>query len=114
MSYNKKAPTPCLEDYCHNSSVFQGRCQTHRTLPWQGSTRKQRLPNDWNTRRNIILSRSRICYLCGGDGADTVDHIIPNDDHSLENLGAVHDRVEPHCHRYKSSKEGNDSQRLKK
>jgi 5-methylcytosine-specific restriction protein A len=36
-----------------------------------------------------------------------VDHKTPGDDHGDDNLGAVHDRNYPHCHRYKSSREGN-------
>jgi 5-methylcytosine-specific restriction protein A len=55
----------------------------------------------------VVLKRDRgVCYLCGKPGADRVDHVIPNDDHSLENLKAVHDAVAPHCHRFKSSQEG--------
>lgn len=54
----------------------------------------------------IVLKRdSGICYLCGEEGADTVDHIIAGDDHSLTNLAAVHDRTPPHCHRYKTSQD---------
>lgn len=60
----------------------------------------------------IVLRRDKgICYLCGGEGADTVDHIVPGDDHSLGNLAAVHDRIAPHCHRIKSSREGIDAQK---
>lgn len=104
------APTPCLEPDCHNHTTFHGRCETHQR-PWAGSTRKKRLPPDWQTRRLIVLKRDRgICYLCGADRADTVDHIKPGDDHSLENLAAVHDRTPPHCHRAKSSAEGNAAQ----
>lgn len=36
-----------------------------------------------------------------------MDHINPGDDHSDGNLAAVHDAVAPHCHRKKSSAEGN-------
>jgi 5-methylcytosine-specific restriction protein A len=52
-----------------------------------------------------------ICYICGGDGADRVDHIVAGDDHSLTNLAAVHDATPPHCHRAKSSAEGIDAQK---
>lgn len=105
------APTPCLEVGCHEHATHQGRCQTHQRPAWYGSTRKQRLPKDWTTRRLIVLKRDKgICYLCGQQGADTVDHIQQGDDHSLTNLAAVHDRVPPHCHRAKSSKEGLQAQ----
>ncbi|HEX5522815.1 MAG TPA: hypothetical protein VFX53_05175 [Pedococcus sp.] len=55
-----------------------------------------------------ILERDQgICYLCGGAGADAVDHVRHGDDHRDHNLAAVHDANPPHCHRYKSSREGN-------
>lgn len=101
------APTPCLETGCPDKAVHYGRCQQHQRPAWYGSTRKQRLPKDWAARRLIVLRRDQgICYLCGQPGADTVDHVTPGDDHSLNNLKAVHDAVEPHCHRAKSSQEG--------
>ncbi len=101
------ATTPCLTNGCYNIAEYSGYCKEHRRPAWEGSTRKSRLPKDWNTRRLIVLKRDKgICYLCNGEGADTVDHVIAGDDHSLENLKAVHDKVEPHCHRYKSSAEG--------
>jgi len=102
------APTPCLE--CSNHATHRGRCNDHQ-VPWKGSTRRSRLPSDWNTRRLIVLKRDKgICYLCNGKDADAVDHLVPGDDHNLNNLKAVHDRVEPHCHRAKSSAEGNAAQ----
>lgn len=105
------APTPCLEAGCPNHAKRQGRCENHQKA-WVGSTRRERLPKDWGTRRMIVLRRDKgICYLCGGEGADTVDHIVPGDDHSLGNLAAVHDRIAPHCHRKKSASEGHQAQR---
>jgi 5-methylcytosine-specific restriction protein A len=102
----KRAPTPCLVSGCNNHTVYKGRCEEHKPEFWVGSTRKERLPSDWNTRRRIVLSRdSGICYLCGNIGADTVDHVERGDNHDLDNLKAVHDRVYPHCHRYKTSRE---------
>jgi 5-methylcytosine-specific restriction protein A len=53
-----------------------------------------------------LRDHQRICHLCGGPGADTVDHVRPGDDHSDANLRPVHDKVAPHCHRAKSSREG--------
>lgn len=103
------APTPCLD--CHNYAVNRGRCKDHQ-VAWKGSTRRERLPADWRTRRIVVLKRDKgICYICKQEGADTVDHVIPGDDHGLHNLAAVHDRVPPHCHRKKSSEEGNAAQK---
>jgi 5-methylcytosine-specific restriction endonuclease McrA len=100
------APTPCLEG-CGNLAARFGRCKDHQKPQWFGSSRKKRLPQDWSTRRQIVLRRDRgICYLCNQPGADAVDHKVPGDDHSLTNLAAVHEHVAPHCHRLKSSQEG--------
>lgn len=109
----KYATTPCLETGCYEIATYQGRCDTHKRPAWEGSTRKKRLPPDWETRRRIILNRSNVCYLCGEAGADTVDHVNQSleDDHSLENLAPVHDRVYPHCHRYKTSMEANQAKK---
>ena len=76
---------------------------------WEGSTRRGRLPSGWATiiGPRILARDCSICHLCGQPGADTVDHKNRGDDHRDENLGAVHDRMPPHCHRYKSSREGN-------
>lgn len=76
---------------------------------WVGSTRAARLPPNWATeiRPRILARDNHTCHLCGGPGADRVDHITPGDDHTDANLAAVHDTVWPHCHRYKSSAEGN-------
>ena len=82
------------------------RPRTNRQ-PWASSTRLGRLPKDWPATRARILRRDRrICWICGGPGADAVDHVIPGDDHAETNLRAVHDRLPPHCHRRKSSIEG--------
>ena len=104
------APTPCLE--CDEYATHKGRCAKHQRAPWAGSTRSERLPKDWNTRRLIVLKRDKgICYLCNATGADTIDHVVPGDNHDLSNLKAVHDSTPPHCHRQKSSQEGHDALR---
>jgi 5-methylcytosine-specific restriction protein A len=104
------APTPCLEG-CGEHAVYQGRCKEHQKPKFLGSTRSKRLPPDWATRRQIVFKRDGgICYLCGNVGADTIDHIVAGDDHSLTNLAPVHDRTPPHCHRAKTSQEGNAAQ----
>lgn len=76
-------------------------------MAWEGSTRRARLPRDWHARRaRIMRIHGRVCHICGGPDADTVDHVRRGDDHSDDNLRPVHDRVPPHCHRRKSSSEG--------
>ena len=106
-----KAPTPCIETGCEGYVINNARCKEHQTY-WKGSTRRERLPKDWNTRRQIVFNRDKgICYLCGGTGADTVDHIVQGDDHSIENLALVHDKVPPHCHRKKTADEAQEARR---
>ena len=101
------APTPCAERGCPHLATYRGKCQTHQPKAWKQTTRKDRLPADWKTRRQIVLKTYKgICHICNRPNADSVDHIIAGDDHSLSNLRPVHDRIEPHCHRYKSSREG--------
>lgn len=76
---------------------------------WQGSTRKQRLPGNWETLRKRVLRRDG--YQCTAqlrdagrcpETATDVDHIKPNDDDSESNLTSL-------CgwhHQQKSSREG--------
>jgi hypothetical protein len=110
LRYKILAPTPCNEQGCSNKAIARGVCQEHKKPAFFGHNRKSRLPPDWRTRRLIVLKRDGgICYLCGEPGADTVDHVIPNDDNGLHNLKAVHDSAPPHCHRYKTSKEGTNA-----
>lgn len=78
---------------------------------YQGSTRGAATASaSWRKVRAAVLRRDDArCHLCGGPGADAVDHIIPvsqggSDD--LGNLAAIHDRVSPHCHRAKTAQEG--------
>lgn len=99
------APTPCID--CAKPAVYRGRCEVHRKPAWSGSTRGERLPDDWRTRRLIVLKRDKaVCWVCGGADADEVDHKTPGDDHSLGNLAPIHQQVAPHCHRFKSAAEG--------
>lgn len=77
---------------------------------WAGSTRRARLPANWRTELRPEAHRrnpTHICHVCGETGGDYLDHKNPGDDHSQENLDWIHDAVPPHCHRYKSSAEGN-------
>lgn len=76
---------------------------------WSGSTRLERLPEDWSSRRAYVFERDGFrCRALLPDGrrcindATDVDHIIPNDDDGYSNLQSLCD---PH-HRAKSSAEG--------
>jgi len=49
----------------------------------------------WRQLREIVLSTSDVCHLCGKNGATTVDHIIPLSiapelAHDLANLRPAH------------------------
>lgn len=80
---------------------------------WEGSTRKERLPSDWQERRRQVMLRDRRrCQwrdvpggqICGLQG-NQVDHIVRGDNHELSNLQVL---CEPH-HRIKSAREGGQS-----
>lgn len=69
---------------------------------WQGSSRRARLPDDWQRRRRRVLRRDAwTCYNCGGEASE-VDHIVAGDDHDEANLAAIC----ASCHRRKSAAEG--------
>ena len=98
------APTPCRVPECRNLANTGGACIDH-TPRWAGSTRGQRLPRDWNTRRSIVLRRDNsICYVCGSPASE-VDHKIAGDNHDLSNLASICNK----CHRAKSSSEGHEA-----
>ena len=81
---------------------------------WRGSDRKARLPSNWASEiRPAAHERNpeHICHICRQPGGDYLDHKKPGDDHSLDNLDWAHDRVPPHCHRYKTSREGLEAKR---
>lgn len=59
---------------------------------WHSSTRRERLPADWQQRRRTVLARDGyVCQLqlvgCTRDATE-VDHATPGDNHSLGNLRA--------------------------
>lgn len=76
-------------------------------MPWSSSNRLARLPHDWPQRKRAVRARDKgICYICGGPGADSVDHVVAGDNHALSNLALAHLNVWPFCHRKKSTYEG--------
>lgn len=77
-----------------------------------GAERLERFPPDWKAiKAEVWRRKGSRCYLCGQLGADTIDHVADPHDHRIENLAPVHDRHPPHCHRYKSSAQGNAKRR---
>lgn len=48
----------------------------------------------WKRARAYVLARSRICWICGHAGANSVDHIVPiaagGDPLALANLAPAH------------------------
>lgn len=83
--------------------------------PWDGSTRRSRLPANWAQLRADASRRNpmHICHWCGLPGGDELDHKRPGDDHSLDNLDWIHGRravargvSARNCHGEKSAGEG--------
>jgi 5-methylcytosine-specific restriction endonuclease McrA len=83
-------------------------------MAWEASNRKAELPADWQALRMRVLRRDGYrCQardsrgiLCGYP-ANQCDHIVPGNDHRVENLQAL-------CrwhHARKSSAEGNAARR---
>lgn len=102
---------PCLDvnngRKCYRSVVKNGYCAEHQRPAFFGGSYKQ--SPDWANKKATVLRRDKgVCYLCGGIGADSVDHVKPKSQggtDSLFNLKAVHDRVAPYCHQAKSQEE---------
>jgi 5-methylcytosine-specific restriction protein A len=75
-------------------------------MSWATSTRRSRLPSNWDTIRAYVLHRDDWrCQIrgprCAGRASD-VDHIERGDNHAVKNLQAA---CRP-CHASKSSREG--------
>jgi len=76
-------------------------------MAWETSDRKSRLPANWQAIRRQVKARARgRCEAthhargCGGWGTDA-DHIVPGDNHELNNLQWLSDA----CHRAKTATE---------
>ncbi|RSX46106.1 hypothetical protein D2E22_1678 [Bifidobacterium castoris] len=77
------------------------------TMSWYTSDRQSRLPEDWDRVRAMVRDRAHNhcqaathSVLCNGIGTDC-DHIVPGDDHSLDNLQWLNHN----CHRLKTARE---------
>lgn len=82
---------------------------------WQGSDRKDRLPEDWPARRSkrLKIDGGRCTWTlpsgkrCPRPATD-VDHRKPGDDHSMRNLRSLC----AHHHAKKSAAEGHQAKRV--
>lgn len=81
-------------------------------MSWESSTRV--VPPDWAKRKARVLARDgRVCHVCGGGGADEVDHLVPvarGGGHDYSNLAAIHARP---CHLEKTQAEAAEGRALK-
>ncbi|MCI3930188.1 HNH endonuclease [Streptomyces sp. AN091965] len=69
---------------------------------WNTSSRKSRLPADWEKRRKQVIERDVVCQICFVRVATVADHIVPmTDNHDLDALQGACDP----CHRVKTAKE---------
>lgn len=102
-------PPPCLQQGCFSESIKgKSYCKEHMPEAFAGNFRKERLPRDWDVIRTKVLIRDNyVCYVCNRDGADGVDHvnIEGGDNDNYSNLAAIHQNVEPFCHREKTARE---------
>lgn len=73
-----------------------------RVSGWQGSTRRDRLPKNWQAIRRAVLERDYYSCLICGRPANQVDHVQPGDNHHPSNLQSLC----PTHHTLKSSSEG--------
>lgn len=87
----------------------------HTRSPFEGSTRRERLPANWDELRaeGLLSNPTQICHWCGKPGGTDFDHKVPGDDHRQENLDWIHSwrdvkagRSTRNCHGEKTGAEG--------
>lgn len=103
-------PTRCGAVGCYQFATGRGRCEEHQPQPWAGRpSLRERYGLSGGALRTLkrrVAERDHgCCYICGGEGADELDHIIPVSQGGaaadLDNLGLAHAA----CHRAKSAAE---------
>lgn len=85
-------------------------CPDHGKVAWEGSTRRKRLPSDWERRRRYVLQRDPICKACDNALSVIGDHVVPNDDHGYDNLQGIC----ANCHTEKTQREAADARRARR
>lgn len=92
------APKLCLglpDRSCLNLTSRGPRCPDC-TRAWdmrRGGARERGYDREYEANKEFVLSKSKICWLCGGDGADTADHVIPRargGSNAVSNLRPAH------------------------
>lgn len=88
----------------------RGRCDEHQPQPWAGrSSPRERYGMSSGTmralKRQVMARDNGCCYICGGEGAEELEHKTPISQdgapRDLDNLGVVH----AGCHEAKSKRE---------
>jgi 5-methylcytosine-specific restriction protein A len=109
-------PTRCSAGGCNNMATKRGRCDDCQPEPWRGRPSPQeRYGMSSGTmralKRRVALRDNGCCYVCGGEDADELEHIVPvskgGAPRDLDNLGLIHS--EP-CHRDKTAREAAEAQ----
>lgn len=100
----RQAPfVPCLENECNEYATNHGRCKRHQKPAFALNRRRERLPKDWNSRRDQTFRKyGNMCYVCSKNIATEIDHVQPGDNHALWNLRPICVQ----CHRSKTGREG--------
>jgi len=88
----------CLD--CSRVTTNGSRCPEHQRLhdaqheEARGSAEARGYGPAWRRISRAVLARDGyVCYLCGGDGANTVDHVIAKENGGTDdpsNLRAAH------------------------
>lgn len=102
-----RAPKKCGKPGCEDRVTATTYCAAHTPVWKNPSGRRQRLPADWDERRDAVRVRAHgRCQAlthqpeCSGLGTEC-DHITPGDNHALTNL----QWLSTPCHKKKTADE---------
>lgn len=80
-------------------ATTRGRCEAHAPEPWANRPSTQERYGQSGSamqarHHRVLVDAGFVCYWCGLEGADTVDHIVERSDGGSltdpDNLGAIH------------------------